>query len=400
MQPKVSIVIPVYNGANYMREAIDSALNQTYENCEVIVVNDGSTDETEQIALSYGDRIRYFAKENGGVSSALNLGIRNMTGEYFAWLSHDDVYYPWKIECQIETLKAGRDKYAPVYSGWNRLIMPGGNVEPMLPDYCFSKMDYQNEVLPVLFGLINGCTTLLHKNHFERVGLFDETLLTAQDYDMWFRIFRKRKAIYIERPLIKYRIHAGQGSTTISEFDQNCQDLQLKMIRQVTKEEIETIFGGYYKFYFDMLRMADINHWPQVMQQMLEEFSKTQEPVHKVLAMQKAVLYCAGKNGRRLKDELYFRGVNIEWFSDGNPTLWNTKIDGIQVVPLSTFSKDTCIIVTKDNPDEVVSMMYERGYKNVKTYSEISEGLYKILPLKEKVMEYYMRFVKSVNEVL
>ena len=76
-EPLVSIVIPVYNGANYMRQAIDSALAQTYGNIEIIVVNDGSTDggETERIALSYGDRIRYFRKENGGCASALNYGI-------------------------------------------------------------------------------------------------------------------------------------------------------------------------------------------------------------------------------------------------------------------------------------------------------------------------------------
>ncbi len=79
-QPLVSIVIPVYNGSNYMREAIDSALAQSYERVEVIVVNDGSTDDTEQIALSYGERIRYFRKENGGVSSALNLGIKGNEG--------------------------------------------------------------------------------------------------------------------------------------------------------------------------------------------------------------------------------------------------------------------------------------------------------------------------------
>ena len=94
-----------------MREAIDSALAQTYRNIEIIVVNDGSNDngETERIALSYGDKIRYFHKENGGVSSALNLGIQNMQGEYFSWLSHDDKYSPKKIENQVNALA----KYAP-----------------------------------------------------------------------------------------------------------------------------------------------------------------------------------------------------------------------------------------------------------------------------------------------
>ena len=104
--PLVSIVIPVYNGANFMREAIDSALNQTYKNIEIIVVNDGSTDdgETEKIALSYGDKIRYFKKENGGCASALNFGISKMQGEWFSWLSHDDVYYPEKIQSAIDTI--------------------------------------------------------------------------------------------------------------------------------------------------------------------------------------------------------------------------------------------------------------------------------------------------------
>ena len=89
--PMVSIIIPVYNGANYLREAIDSALAQTYSNFEVIVVNDGSNDggETDRIATSYGEKIRYFRKENGGVASALNMGIKHMKGDYFSWLSHD-----------------------------------------------------------------------------------------------------------------------------------------------------------------------------------------------------------------------------------------------------------------------------------------------------------------------
>ena len=109
MCPLVSIIIPVYNGEKYMREAIDSALNQTYKNIEVIVVNDGSKDNTDEIALSYGDKIRYFKKENGGVSTALNLGIKEMKGEYFCWLSHDDVY---------EYNKVDYSSFKPYTSNW------------------------------------------------------------------------------------------------------------------------------------------------------------------------------------------------------------------------------------------------------------------------------------------
>ena len=105
--PLVSIIIPVYNGSKYMCEAIESALSQTYDNIEILLINDGSADggKTEEIALSYGNKIKYFYKENGGVSSALNFGIKNMKGEYFSWLSHDDSYEPKKIEKQILSLQ-------------------------------------------------------------------------------------------------------------------------------------------------------------------------------------------------------------------------------------------------------------------------------------------------------
>ena len=103
--PKVSIVIPVYNGEKYMRQAINSALAQTYENTEVIVIDDGSTDSSAAVAAEYDDHIRFFRQANGGVASALNLGINHMQGDYFSWLSHDDAYRPGKIELQIGELR-------------------------------------------------------------------------------------------------------------------------------------------------------------------------------------------------------------------------------------------------------------------------------------------------------
>lgn len=102
-----------------MREAIDSALNQTYKNIEVIVVNDSSKDNTEEIAQSYGDKIRYFSKENGGVATALNLAIKEAKGEYISWLSHDDVYYYYKIQKQIELLAKLEDKNTILFSDIN-----------------------------------------------------------------------------------------------------------------------------------------------------------------------------------------------------------------------------------------------------------------------------------------
>ena len=101
----------------------------------------------------------------------------------------------------------------------------------------------QNSVFPVMFGLVNGCTVLIHKSHFERVGLFDEKLITAQDVDMWFRVFRNRHIVYVKKPLVKYRFHAEQGSKKIAEFQQNCQDIQLQMMQKLSPREIESVFA-------------------------------------------------------------------------------------------------------------------------------------------------------------
>ena len=99
----LTLLIPVYNGARFVGEAIESVLAQSYRHIEVIVVNDGSNDGggTARVCARYARHIRYFEKANGGVSSALNMGARNMQGTYFSWLSHDDTYVPLKTELQV-----------------------------------------------------------------------------------------------------------------------------------------------------------------------------------------------------------------------------------------------------------------------------------------------------------
>jgi glycosyltransferase involved in cell wall biosynthesis len=397
MNPKVSIIIPVYNGEKYMKEAIDSALAQTYDNCEVIVVNDGSTDHTEAIAKSYGDKIRYFSKENGGVSSALNVGIENMEGEYFAWLSHDDVYYPEKIQKQLQALQEAGDMKAPLYGSADGLLMPEGKVKHPYPEYRYSLEDRINGVFPVLFGLVNGCTVLIHKSHFERVGLFDEKLLTAQDVDMWFRIFRNQKLVYVEEPLIKYRFHEAQGSKVIKEFQSNCQEIQMDMIGRLEQEEINNLFGGYYKFYFDMTRMAEDVKWESCFKKLYQLFLDSEEPEKdedvcfrlKKKTDGRLILYCAGKNGRRLLKELAFRGVAVDLFADRDSKLWGTKIDGVKCVSPEEMRKEDYIIVTKDYPEEIVGRLIREGYVYVESYGKVAHDVYVSMPEKMLVQRFY-----------
>ena len=249
--PKVSIVIPVFNGSNYMQEAIDSALAQTYTNIEVIVVNDGSNDNgaTDNIAIKYGDRISYFSKENGGVASALNLGIKKMTGEYFSWLSHDDIYFPEKIQIQIETLQKNKLKDTILYGGYELIDECLNVIAKVMPDAMYPEDKLHIPLFPIFRGLINGCCLLIHKCHFERVGLFDEKLPTTQDYALWFKMFRDAKLKYHKEILVKSRFHQEQSSKRIPNHIAECNQLWISFLDQVTRGEMCEMEGSQYLFY-------------------------------------------------------------------------------------------------------------------------------------------------------
>ena len=223
--PLVSIIIPVYNGGNYMREAIDSALAQTYENKEIIVVNDGSCDggETEHIALSYGDSIRYIAKENGGVSSALNAGIAEMRGEYFSWLSHDDRYTPDKVKASMDMLLRFEDKSLIALCGDCQIDK---NSERLLGASRRKRFDAgrvvpYGEVLHELlrYGSFHGCALLIPKEVFDRCGGFCEDLRYSQDWLMWLSIFLTGYSlVYTDYEGVEGRVHGGQLTETGREL--------------------------------------------------------------------------------------------------------------------------------------------------------------------------------------
>lgn len=201
-----------------MREAIDSALAQTYSNIEIIVINDGSNDggATEKIALSYGDRIRYFSKPNGGVASALNMAIENMKGEYFSWLSHDDLYFERKVEHQIEFLSAipseERSKII-VYSDFAHFTnSPNEVVLKKMPGVTPGEFRYWLTTENIL----HGCTLLIPKSAFSRIGRFNTQLSTTQDYDLWFRLAKEYQFRHMAECLVKSRLHPNQGSRTMA----------------------------------------------------------------------------------------------------------------------------------------------------------------------------------------
>lgn len=252
-KPKVTIVIPVYNGSRYMKEAIDSALAQTYKNIEIIVVNDGSNDQgkTDRIARSYGNKIKYYKKDNGGVSTALNLAISKMSGEYFSWLSHDDVYYDNKIEKQMEHIVANNygNKNIILYCDYDlidyksRLISQSKKNHELLME----KPEYA-----LLRGNINGITLLIPKKVFDEYGLFDEELFCVQDYEMWRLVMGTYKFEHMPLILAKSRQHRNQATVKNPKVLLEGNKLWINITNSISKKDMERLEGNVYNYYKQM----------------------------------------------------------------------------------------------------------------------------------------------------
>ncbi|MEH7590393.1 glycosyltransferase [Priestia megaterium] len=203
---KVSIIVPFYN-CPYINQALDSLVNQTYSNIEIIVVNDGSTQFSEKIT-PYLDKIKYIQKENGGTASALNVGIKHATGDYFCWLSSDDIYYLEKTEVQLAFMKKENSLFS--YTNYYSINEENGIITPTLGINPPNRL----QLLKIMSrgNIINGCTVMIDKNVFDYTGVFDETLPYTHDYDLWLRIIQKFNIHYLDQPLLLYRVHKQMGS--------------------------------------------------------------------------------------------------------------------------------------------------------------------------------------------
>lgn len=204
------MVIPVFNGSDYLRDAIDSVIDQTYRHIEIIVVNDGSNDGgiSRAAAKQYGSKIRYIEQENRGVAGALNAGLAAMTGEFFCWLSHDDIYRPNKIELQMEFF-SGLGRYDVILFSNYALIDNSGHITA---EVAMERVIGDKPPLALLRGCINGCTIFVPKKCFDEFGTFNETLRHTQDYDMWRRVSQRYSFVLMPEILVNYRIHPKQGS--------------------------------------------------------------------------------------------------------------------------------------------------------------------------------------------
>lgn len=198
--PEVSVIIPTFNRADLLAQAIDSVLSQSYTDFELIVVDDGSTDATQALLSQYRGRIRYLFQENRGVSAARNLGIKAARGLYICLLDSDDLWLRDKLKEQIRLMK-GDPKIRVSYTDevWTR---GGKRVNQGKRHRKYSGWILR-KLLPLC--LISPSSVMIERGVFEEVGLFDESFPVCEDYDLWLRIGSRMSIYLIEKPLIVKR---------------------------------------------------------------------------------------------------------------------------------------------------------------------------------------------------
>lgn len=207
---KISVIIPAYNRVNYLREAIESVLAQTYEKYEILVIDDGSTDNTRELVNNYADRIRYIYQDNKGPSAARNSGIKNANGDLIAFLDSDDIWHTDKLAQQVAAFD-GDPSLGIVATGYEVIdtkyqiqsvnILKKGELKDIRNNHLYK-------------NFFPTPTVMIKKKCFEKVGFFNETLQFAEDWEMWLRVMADFNFGYISRPLTKVRVHPVSITTT------------------------------------------------------------------------------------------------------------------------------------------------------------------------------------------
>ena len=247
--PKVSIIIPTYNRAHLIGRAIKSVLNQTYQDFEIIVVDDGSTDNMEEVVKKFqkkNKRIRYIRhKENKGEAAARNTGIKAAKGEYIAFQDSDDEWFPEKLEKQMEVFESAPSKVGVVYTGFYRVK---NNKKTYIPSSWVKQKegDIHKELLKGNF--VGTPAMVVKKECFEKVGMFDENLPQLEDWELVIRLSKYYEFKCIDEPLMI--AHYTPGSV-----NEQPADIHVKTIKLVIEKYFKDLSQDkklLSKYYFSI----------------------------------------------------------------------------------------------------------------------------------------------------
>lgn len=211
--PKVSVIIPLYNGKKYIRETLESVFSQTYDDFEVIVVDDGSTDDPKEDLAPFRDKIKFIRQKNSGCpAGAKNTGVRQAKGEYLAFLDQDDLWKKDKLQKQIDLFKKDQETLAVasnvgIIDGFGKSI-----IEKVWPNPEIWKNADIREKLSQGNIILTSSSVMIRRNFIEKYGFFNEKLLITDDFDMWYRVSRMGKLMLMPEVLTYWRMHSSNTS--------------------------------------------------------------------------------------------------------------------------------------------------------------------------------------------
>jgi len=236
--PKVSVIIPTKNREEYVSRAVNSVLAQTFGDFEIIIISDGSTDNTDSVIRSYDDKRIIYLKFNvsKGAAAARNYGVRTAKGEYLAFLDDDDEWLPEKLAMQVDAMERSSPDVGLIYTWMD--IYAGGKFIKRIAHKAKGDMFREMLGVPVIRGFSN---VLIRKAVFDRLGDFDENLRRGIDSDMWRRIAKYYKVDYVPEALVKYDL--TENRSRISSQDR--QGLEIAI--QTEKVKLEKFKEDYLK---------------------------------------------------------------------------------------------------------------------------------------------------------
>jgi len=231
--PTVSVIIHTYNNEKFIAETVESVLSQTYKDYEIIVVDDGSVDGTREALMPYMQKIRYHYKENGGIASAKNAGINLSQSELVAFLDHDDLWVPDKLQLQMECFKEN-PLLGLVYAKYTSFR--DGKELRTKPEKGYSGWIFK-ELLAKSF--IQTSTVVVKKKCLNAVGPYDESFSLGDEYDMFLRISKKFQCGFVNKGLTRYRVHDTNASNNDFLFDNENLGVYKKIYNNFTDLDTE-----------------------------------------------------------------------------------------------------------------------------------------------------------------
>jgi len=269
---KSSVVIPTFNYGRYIAEAIGSALGQTLRPAEVIVVDDGSTDETAAVVARFGEKVRYIRQENAGVSAARNRGVAESTGELISFLDADDIWEPEKLEKQLAIFAADK-RIGLVHCGMREFESNTG--ETLRVHLDGMEGDVADELLLWENPAVNapGSSVLVSREAFDAAGGFDPRQKCGEDWDFCYRVARRYRVGFVPEPLVNYRSHSTSAHRNVKEMERGmtlfyekafaADAIGRNLRRRALGNFNRVLAGSYFRAgqYGDFLRMAAKSIW-------------------------------------------------------------------------------------------------------------------------------------------